>query len=492
MSINYIKDYYQILEISTTASKSEIREAYKKESLRFHPDKNREDGAELKFIDIREAYEVLKDEELRKDYDENRQDPSYALFHEFVTKKISFQQVEEFLKAGASIDAHNAHNQTILMYAANRGDIPMVEFLIQMNASVVAFDSEGNTPLMYSAMKETIEFSVDNISILKQRHEKFKAAEFDDEILKSKNEEVEKELDEFFKNAEEIKHKTNKQHITQEDISNKPINKDKAVIAQILINNGAHLEDVNNHNKTAIDFAVDYSNKPLMNLLYKLLEMEDKITPESEGSAPCEVEISSNLVISDSITDISKTGSKLKLVSISLNNNIPTISENILRYGDEGISWIEKEFSNQRVVVPNKVDTSIISHVINNYQGIDSKLFLQGDPYDHDLARYLALKKHGGMYRDLDYSFEDDHKSKKNLEDKIKISRTADAFRKHFSGQITKNPQKIVKISDAVNKYMGSRGEGDDLQELYDVLRMYGSAEEFNNEFGGVSELIKD
>ena len=64
------KDYYQILGVSKTASADEIKKAYRKLALKFHPDKNKGNKeAEAKFKEISEAYEVLKDNEKRSKYD---------------------------------------------------------------------------------------------------------------------------------------------------------------------------------------------------------------------------------------------------------------------------------------------------------------------------------------------------------------------------------------------------------------------------------------
>ena len=66
------EDYYRLLGVKRTASKSEIRRAFKKLSLKYHPDKNKDnpEKAKAKFIKIANAYEVLSDDNLRKIYDE--------------------------------------------------------------------------------------------------------------------------------------------------------------------------------------------------------------------------------------------------------------------------------------------------------------------------------------------------------------------------------------------------------------------------------------
>lgn len=63
-------DYYELLEVSRDAQKSEIKKAYRKMAMKYHPDKNPDDHeAEEKFKAVNEAYQVLSDEEKRSIYD---------------------------------------------------------------------------------------------------------------------------------------------------------------------------------------------------------------------------------------------------------------------------------------------------------------------------------------------------------------------------------------------------------------------------------------
>ncbi|XP_075065138.1 dnaJ homolog subfamily B member 9 [Mixophyes fleayi] len=64
------KTYYDILGVPKNASERQIKKAFHKLAMKYHPDKNKSPDAEAKFQEIAEAYETLSDENKRKEYDQ--------------------------------------------------------------------------------------------------------------------------------------------------------------------------------------------------------------------------------------------------------------------------------------------------------------------------------------------------------------------------------------------------------------------------------------
>lgn len=68
------KDYYKILGLAKGASDDDIKKAYRKLALKYHPDKNKEAGAEEKFKEVAEAYEILSDPKKKEIFDKYGED----------------------------------------------------------------------------------------------------------------------------------------------------------------------------------------------------------------------------------------------------------------------------------------------------------------------------------------------------------------------------------------------------------------------------------
>jgi molecular chaperone DnaJ len=69
MATDRKQDYYDVLGVPRNASPDEIKKAFRRLAMQYHPDRNREDGAEARFKEVNEAYEVLADPERRAMYD---------------------------------------------------------------------------------------------------------------------------------------------------------------------------------------------------------------------------------------------------------------------------------------------------------------------------------------------------------------------------------------------------------------------------------------
>jgi len=70
--VKYIRDYYKILNVTIDSNDEEIKKAYKKAVLKYHPDVNKEKDSDKKFNLVQEAYTVLSDENKRRNYDKLR------------------------------------------------------------------------------------------------------------------------------------------------------------------------------------------------------------------------------------------------------------------------------------------------------------------------------------------------------------------------------------------------------------------------------------
>ncbi|GHU46971.1 hypothetical protein FACS1894218_0420 [Bacilli bacterium] len=64
------RDYYEILGIPKSATPDEIKRAFRRLAMQYHPDRNKASDAEAKFKEVNEAYEVLSDTSKRSTYDQ--------------------------------------------------------------------------------------------------------------------------------------------------------------------------------------------------------------------------------------------------------------------------------------------------------------------------------------------------------------------------------------------------------------------------------------
>lgn len=107
------KDYYKILGVSRSASTDEIRKAYRKLAMQYHPDKNKGDkNAEARFKDISEAYAVLSNPEKRKQYDTFGAESFHSRFtQEDIFRDFDFSSIFKEFGFGSSGSGHNIFSQ---------------------------------------------------------------------------------------------------------------------------------------------------------------------------------------------------------------------------------------------------------------------------------------------------------------------------------------------------------------------------------------------
>ena len=108
-----MKDYYAILNIPRTATAKEIKQAYRSLAMQWHPDRNKDPSAHNRFVEIQEAYSILRDATQRLEYDRllnesetERSEPatSKTQYDEWVrqakdtAEKYANKEYEDFLK----------------------------------------------------------------------------------------------------------------------------------------------------------------------------------------------------------------------------------------------------------------------------------------------------------------------------------------------------------------------------------------------------------
>ena len=104
-----LKDYYLILGVNREASAQDIKKAFRRLALRYHPDRNPDNPkqAEEKFKEINEAYEVLGDEQKKRQYDHLLNWPAYSrrtiIINDTPNDKADLDLVREMLQRLADI-----------------------------------------------------------------------------------------------------------------------------------------------------------------------------------------------------------------------------------------------------------------------------------------------------------------------------------------------------------------------------------------------------
>ncbi|XP_065431494.1 dnaJ homolog subfamily C member 16 isoform X6 [Chrysemys picta bellii] len=115
-------DPYRILGVSRTSSQADIKKAYKKLAREWHPDKNKDPGAEDKFIQISKAYEILSNEEKRSNFDrygdvgENQGYPQQQQHRQFHHFHESFYFDESFFHFPFNSERRDSSDEKYLLH----------------------------------------------------------------------------------------------------------------------------------------------------------------------------------------------------------------------------------------------------------------------------------------------------------------------------------------------------------------------------------------
>ncbi|MBI5856644.1 MAG: J domain-containing protein [Sphingobacteriales bacterium] len=116
----YLKDYYAILQVEPSATSSEIKKAYRKLALQFHPDKNNADPyANARFTEIKEAYEILINPKKKEYYLQQRwyqQSIGNRKTQQLITPVNVLKQVLELDRHVANLDIHRMDKQGLCDY----------------------------------------------------------------------------------------------------------------------------------------------------------------------------------------------------------------------------------------------------------------------------------------------------------------------------------------------------------------------------------------
>ena len=105
------KNYYTTLGIERQSTDDEIKKAYRKLALKYHPDKNKHPGAEERFKEIAEAYEVLSDSNKRAAFDRYGEDNIHSR-RVIALTCLNFLNDNNFSSSGAELEAADAIQRT--------------------------------------------------------------------------------------------------------------------------------------------------------------------------------------------------------------------------------------------------------------------------------------------------------------------------------------------------------------------------------------------
>ena len=111
-------NYYGVLGVSENATKEEIKKAYRDLALKYHPDRNKDAGAEEKFKKITEAYKVLRDETNRRQYDKQLRSEASRSETPEISEEDSRTLDSYFSRARMAVSRRNFYDASAFLEAA--------------------------------------------------------------------------------------------------------------------------------------------------------------------------------------------------------------------------------------------------------------------------------------------------------------------------------------------------------------------------------------
>jgi len=157
------KDFYKILNIDKTATEAEIRHAYRKMALLYHPDKNNTNEAKEKFEDVSVAYSILSDIEKRKEYDnmtENKQKEFYD-----VVKKLFSKMPPKFSNLTNNIIKFFYHDENEFKQDINNIDITAISNKIRGKLNTLFVKEDDNIVKLETTIEERYAKSCKKIKV---------------------------------------------------------------------------------------------------------------------------------------------------------------------------------------------------------------------------------------------------------------------------------------------------------------------------------------
>jgi len=157
-----LKDYYQVMEVSSRASQEEIKQAYQRLARKYHPDISKEPEAETRFKEVNEAYEILKNPEKRADYNASFQIVSPYTYAWLRAKRDAWVRslVQQRTKRAATVRAKlqgvSSWKKKIISVEIPRPKIVLPSFAKKSIKSKPPLKTKLTTPKQKTSTPETI------------------------------------------------------------------------------------------------------------------------------------------------------------------------------------------------------------------------------------------------------------------------------------------------------------------------------------------------